>query len=161
MTSFAPDRGNIIYIPTAEKISYVESNYDALIEAIGYYESHNTDIIVNEKEQAYGRLQIRQCRVEHYNRLTGKSYTLKDMFDFKKSREVFLYFAEGKTYEQAAKSWNGSGPRTITYWDNITSILNNKPYNMRQIHKPIVTAIDKVPTNHISFAPKSDYNGLV
>jgi hypothetical protein len=123
LISFAPAHMEF-YIPEGTAIQKLENNYDDLIEAISKYESNNNDSIVNPKEQAYGRLQIRQCRIDHYNRLTGKNYTLKDMFDFSKAREVFLYFAEGKTFESAAKSWNGSGPMTISYWECIKNLLH-------------------------------------
>jgi hypothetical protein len=132
LVSFAPDL-NIIYIPESVSYSAMKvSNYDSLINAISLYESGNCDTIVNrrfvpgsktEREMATGRLQIRPCRVKHYNELTGKNYTVNDMCDFRKAREVFLYFAKGKTYEQAAKSWNGSGPLTITYWEKIKALI--------------------------------------
>jgi hypothetical protein len=124
LVSFAPSTLPYFYIPKGAKITIPNNNYNVLIEAIGEYESGNRDTIINQKEQAYGRLQIRQCRVDHYNRLTGKNYTLKDMFDFSKAREVFLYFAEGKIYEHAAKDWNGSGPLTITYWECVKNLLH-------------------------------------
>lgn len=101
----------------------IKTNYNELIAAISKYESNNIDSAYNAHENACGRLQIRQCRVEHYNRLTGRNYTLKDMFNFDKAKEVFLYFAQGKTLEQAAKQWNGSGPMTIHYWEHVKSLL--------------------------------------
>jgi hypothetical protein len=131
LVSFAPDI-KVTYISKSEPIVVTElSNYDSLINAISKYESNNNDTIVNrrfipgtsEREMATGRLQIRSCRVEHYNKLTGKNYTLNDMCDFRKAREVFLYFAKGKTYEQAAKSWNGSGPLTVIYWEKIKALI--------------------------------------
>jgi hypothetical protein len=120
---YAPN-DKYLYLATGTPIIDTRSNYDALIDAIGKFESGNNDNAVNVHEEAYGRLQIRQCRVEHYNQLTGKNYTLTDMFDFSKAREVFLYFAKGKTLEQAAKNWNGSGPLTITYWEAVKSLIS-------------------------------------
>ena len=129
LLSYAPSTNEIIIlagekIVSTNTIVHTKNNYDTLIAAISKYESNNVDSAINQKEQAYGRLQIRQCRVDHYNTLTGKNYTLKDMFDFSKAREVFLYFAEGKTYEHAAKDWNGSGALTITYWECIKNLLH-------------------------------------
>lgn len=127
LLAFAPANGEMA-IATAPIIKIKEapvifrSNYDNLIIAIARYESNGIDSIINQKEQAYGRLQIRQCRVDAYNRVTGKSYKLEDMFNFNIAREVFLYYAKGKTYEQAAKDWNGSGPLTITYWAKVKAI---------------------------------------
>ena len=120
--SFAPNAPVIINIPKAVEIN-TASIYEPLIEAISVIESSRNDSAYNKLENAVGRLQIRQCRIEHFNNLTGKNYTLSDMYDFKKAREVFLYFAEGKSFEQAAKNWNGSGPLTIKYWEKVSAIL--------------------------------------
>jgi hypothetical protein len=119
---FAPS-SNTAFILMSEPVKTITIQYDLLIEAISWHESKNQDSAINVKEMALGRLQIRKCRIEHYNRLTGKNYTHEDMYNFRKAKEVFLYFAKGKTYEQAAKSWNGSGPMTEIYWNKIKSIL--------------------------------------
>ena len=123
LISYAPSTNCIYIAPGARIENPIDYSYDRLIEAVSRYESNNIDSAYNEKEGAVGRLQIRLCRIEHYNRLTGKNYTHEDMYDFKKAREVFLYFAKGKTYEQAAKNWNGSGPMTITYWEKVKSLI--------------------------------------
>jgi hypothetical protein len=104
-------------------VATIPNVYDPLIEAISIYESNKQDSALNVKENAIGRLQIRECRIKHYNQLTGKNYAHEDMYDFRKAREVFLYFAKGKTYEQAAKSWNGSGPMTIQYWEKVKKLI--------------------------------------
>lgn len=128
MILFAPNLDKLIYIPKSEPITYLDSNYDSLIEAVGWFEAHNIDSAYNPKEDAYGRLQIRRSsgRVEHFNLATGNNYTYEDMYDYKKAREVFLHYAEGKSYEQAAKDWNGSGIMTVVYWMNIKNILEGK-----------------------------------
>jgi hypothetical protein len=108
------------------------ASYEPLIKAIFRYESHNDTLAYNPHEEAYGGLQIRPCRLKHFNKLTGSNYTLTDMYDFNKAKEVFLYFAthngngklvKGKSYEQVAKNWNGSGPLTIKYWDEIQPLI--------------------------------------
>jgi hypothetical protein len=123
------------------------ASYEPLIKAIHLYETGGCDTLINIKEQAYGGLQIRQCRLDHYNKLTGMNYTLKDMFDFTKAKEVFLYFAthnnlglpcRGKSYEQVAKNWNGSGPLTESYWASIQDILNPNLKLIRQKQALIV-----------------------
>lgn len=119
---FAPS-SNTAFVQMSGPVATIPSLYEPLIEAISIVESNKKDCAINVKEMAVGRLQIRQIRVDHYNRLTGRNYELKDMHDFKKAKEVFLYFANGKTYEQAAKSWNGSGPMTITYWEKVKNYL--------------------------------------
>jgi len=55
------------------------------------------------------------------------------MYDFDKAKEVFLYFTDHdwrgnqisqKSFEKAAKDWNGKGPKTIDYWNKVSAILN-------------------------------------
>jgi hypothetical protein len=124
-----------IYIATSSPIInkpiYI-STYEPLIKAIFKYESHNDTLAYNPNEEAYGGLQIRPCRLNHFNKLTGLNYTLIDMYNFDKAKEVFLYFAthngrgrlvKNKSYEQVAKNWNGSGIMTIKYWDAIQPLI--------------------------------------
>jgi len=90
----------------------VETKYDTL--------AYNTE------EEATGYFQIRPVRLKEYNRLTGSSYTIKDMFNYKKSEKVFLYFADRigpYDFEQIARSWNGSGSMTTSYWNRIRALL--------------------------------------
>lgn len=124
-----------IYIPTSSPIinkPIYTASYEPLIRAIFRYESHNDTLAYNPNEEAYGGLQIRPCRLNHFNKLTGLNYTLIDMYDFNKAKEVFLYFAthngsgkpvKGKSYEQVARNWNGSGKLTEIYWNNIQHLL--------------------------------------
>lgn len=109
----------VVYIERSEPINY----YDPLIKAIVDYESKGDVFAFNFLEQAAGPMQIRPCRIDHYNKLTGSNYTLSDCFDMKLSRKVFLRFTNGKDWEHAAKNWNGSGPMTINYWKQIKKRL--------------------------------------
>jgi hypothetical protein len=93
--------------------------YDPLIRAITNYESKGDIYSFNFKEQAAGPMQIRPCRIAHYNQLEGTHYNTGDCFNYELSRKIFLRFARGKTWEKAAKNWNGSGVQTIAYWDSI------------------------------------------
>jgi hypothetical protein len=121
-----------VYIEASKpivRIPKIVVNYNALIDAIYQYESGrnpNAYHMERDGQPSIGGLQIRQCRVDHYNRLTGKNYTLNDMYDLNKAIEVFRYFTNHngqgkliayKSYEQAAKDWNGGGSMTITYWE--------------------------------------------
>ena len=110
---------NVLYIERPPQISY----YEPLIVAVTWVESRGYELALNVKEQAVGPMQIRQCRIDHYNQLTKSNYKLEDCFDFELSRKVFLYFAQGKTYERAARSWNGSGPMTKVYWNRVKKQL--------------------------------------
>lgn len=124
LLSYAPTYPQC-YIAKNEAIVDLKNCYDSVINAIGWFEALDNDSAYNQKEDAYGRLQIRRSsrRVEHFNLATGKNYTYEDMHDFKKAREVFLYYAQGKTQEQAAKDWNGSGIMTVVYWMNIENVM--------------------------------------
>lgn len=97
--------------------------YDPLIKAIVWVEVKEGKDLHNEIEDAVGYFQIRPIRVEDYNKLTGSNYKLEDFYDYELSRKMFLYYAAGKSFEQAAKNWNGSGPKTIEYWKLVKSRL--------------------------------------
>jgi hypothetical protein len=121
---FSPARApgyRVMYLIRAEKINY----YDPLIKAVCFIESRNGKYLnsFDKKEKAVGWFQIRQCRVDAYNELRGTNYKLQDFYDYNLSKEMFLYYAHGKSYEKAAKDWNGSGPMTINYWNQIKSLL--------------------------------------
>jgi hypothetical protein len=100
--------------------------YRNLIRAIGIVETKNDTMAYNPVEKAAGYFQIRPIRLEEYNRRTGSSYTLNDMFNYKISEKIFLYFADligPYDLEQIAKRWNGSGHLTISYWNRIKEYL--------------------------------------
>lgn len=111
-----------------EKVLYIEERnainyYDPLIVAITWVESKHGLYIWNPEEEAVGQFQIRPIRVNDYNRRTNSNYKLEDFYDYELSKKMFLYFAAGKTYEQAAKDWNGSGKMTIEYWKKVKNEL--------------------------------------
>lgn len=98
--------------------------YQQLLEAMIQVESNGNLLAYNAEEQAIGCLQIRQCRVEHFNQLSGKNYTLNDMYDYNKSVEVFTLFAYRlQDKELIARRWNGSGPMTDMYWNKVQRYL--------------------------------------
>jgi hypothetical protein len=111
------DRAAYIFEPT------IISPYEALIKAVVAVESSGGRFVYNAKENAVGAFQIRQIRVNSYNRLRGTNYELIDFYDYELSKEMFLFYAEGKTFEQASRDWNGSGPKTTTYWSKIKKYL--------------------------------------
>jgi hypothetical protein len=100
------------------------SFYDRLIKAIVMIESSGGKQLYNKKEGAVGAFQIRQIRLDHYNQQNATFYKLSDCFDYQLSKKVFLYYAHGKSYEKAAKTWNGSGSATIVYWNKVKNQLN-------------------------------------
>ena len=100
--------------------------FNRLMYAIGMVETKGNTQAYNEFEHAAGIFQIRQVRIDDYNRLTGHNYTLYDMFNYENSQKVFLYFASTigpYDFERIAKAWNGSGPKTELYWKRIKEYL--------------------------------------
>jgi hypothetical protein len=97
-----------------------------LMYATGMVETKGNAEAYNLFENAVGIFQIRQVRVDEYNRRTGSNYKLADMFDYSVSEKVFLFFASDigpYHFERIAKSWNGSGPKTEAYWKRIRGYL--------------------------------------
>ncbi|MDP4224177.1 MAG: hypothetical protein Q8868_12775 [Bacteroidota bacterium] len=100
--------------------------FNSLMYAVGMVETMGNSFAYNEFEDAVGIFQIRQVRVDDYNRRTGCNLKLEDMFDDKVSEKVFLYFATligPYQIEKIARAWNGSGPMTDFYWSRIKSYL--------------------------------------
>jgi hypothetical protein len=97
-----------------------------LMYATGMVETMGNTFAYNEQENAAGIFQIRQVRLDDYNRRTGSNYILADMFDQELSEKVFLYFASiagPYNFERIAKAWNGSGPMTENYWKRLKKYL--------------------------------------
>mgnify|MGYP001220262964 FL=1 len=117
-----------LYAPFVEKqILYIEQPeciqpFEDLWKAVCMVESTNNPLAINKEEQAYGIAQIRQCRIDHFNQLTGKNYTLQDCLNPVIAKEVFLRFAK-LDLEKTAKKWNGSGPMTEIYWNKVKKYL--------------------------------------
>lgn len=100
--------------------------YDRLIQAVVKVESKGDTLAFNLKEEAYGAFQIRPIRLLDYYQRTGKKYILADCFNFKISKEIFLYYANESDYadfETIARSWNGSGNMTYAYWEKVKALL--------------------------------------
>ena len=75
---------------------------------------------------AYGISQIRQGKLDDFNRETGKHYTLEDCLDPDVSKEIYMHFAVKYgpyQIEKLARRWNGSGPMTDEYWKKIKKEL--------------------------------------
>lgn len=113
----APNRAEC-YILVSEPVK----PYEALIKAVVMVESGGDNYAYNRREGAYGAFQIRAIRLRDYAKRTGKVYTLKDCFDYKISKSIFLYYCKGD-YESIAKQWNGSGRKTEIYWNKIQKLL--------------------------------------
>jgi hypothetical protein len=100
--------------------------FSDLMYATAMVETMGNTLAYNEFENAVGIFQIRQVRIDEYNRRTGGNYSLRDMYDPLLSEKVFLYFASRHgpyNLEKIAKGWNGSGPMTELYWKRIKEYL--------------------------------------
>jgi hypothetical protein len=100
--------------------------FTKLIQAVGMVETGFDTLAYNAVEEATGYFQIRPIRVMDYNQRTGNNYTLNDMYNYEIAEKVFLYYASiigPGNFEKIAKSWNGSGPMTIHYWERVKKYL--------------------------------------
>ena len=100
--------------------------YNKLIHAIGMIETRHDTLAYNPIEKAVGYFQIRPIRLLDYNSRTGHHYSMKDLYNYKISKKIFLYYASEigpYRFEEIAKRWNGSGKQTALYWENVKSQL--------------------------------------
>ena len=117
----APDRKTLV----VTDFSPVEP-FRELVYAVGMVEGMGDTLAYNEFEGAAGYFQIRQIRLDDFNKRTGSNLKLDDMFNYEKAERVFLYYASRigpYNFEKIAKNWNGSGARTIEYWDKVKKYL--------------------------------------
>jgi hypothetical protein len=119
---FAPERDGIVI----RRDPPVEP-FKNLVHAIGMVETQFDTLAYNPLEEAAGYFQIRPIRLMDYNIRTGHSYTMNDLFNYKISEKIFLYYASDigpYDLERIAKAWNGSGESTILYWAQVSKFLN-------------------------------------
>jgi len=119
--AMAPSRASLV-IPA----SGPEQPYRRLIHAIGIVETKCDTLSYNPVEEATGYFQIRPIRLQDYNKRTGSRYTMKDLFNYNISEKIFLYYArQAGPYdlEKIARRWNGSGKKTIHYWNRVKKYL--------------------------------------
>ena len=98
--------------------------YLNLYNASCFVESSHRAKVINEKEQAYGIVQIRIGKLTDYNNETGNHYTLQDCLNPYISKKIWMHFAakyDHRDYERIAKAWNRS--RTDKYWNKIKAEL--------------------------------------
>lgn len=119
--TFAPESNSLVILKSAP----IEP-YKKLIYAIGMVETKCDTLAYNPVEEAVGYFQIRPIRLRDYNKRTGNRYKMKDLFNYEISEKIFLYYASQigpYDFERIARKWNGSGPRTIHYWNRIKKYL--------------------------------------
>jgi hypothetical protein len=116
--------------PCVKSLTVFESDpiepYKKLAFAVGMIETKGDTLAYNPLERAVGIYQIRPIRLIEYNRRTGSNYSREDLFNYKISEKIFLYFADRigpYNTEQIARRWNGSGHLTNNYWNRIKHYL--------------------------------------
>jgi hypothetical protein len=118
---FAPTCGSFDLVRIAP-----EEPFKDLIHAVGMVETQYDTLAYNPLEGAVGYFQIRPIRLEDYNARTGSTYSMNDLFNYKISEKIFLYYAAEigpYNFERIAKTWNGSGKGTIQYWEQVKRFL--------------------------------------
>jgi hypothetical protein len=96
--------------------------YIPLLEAVSVVESNQNAFAVNEEEQAYGMYQIRQCKLDDYNKANETTYILTDLFNETISENIFFWHCNQYSpydFETIARTWNGSGEMTTVYWKKV------------------------------------------
>jgi hypothetical protein len=118
------------FAPTSEALIIIDSPpvepYKRLIYAIGMVETKFDTLAYNPVENAVGYFQIRPIRLLDYNIRTGNNYSREDLYDYKVSEKIFLYYASEigpYDYERIARNWNGSGKNTYLYWKQVKKYL--------------------------------------
>lgn len=99
--------------------------YERLWEAMCFVESSFNPFAVNEAEQAYGLVQIRQIKLDWYFEQTGKLYTLEDCFNEEVAKEIWNYhMSRYPNAEIGSRAWNGRYDLTHEYWNKVQNYLN-------------------------------------
>ena len=118
ITLFAPSNQHWLTIEQVKPIN----PYIPLVQAMSVVESNQNMFAINEEEQAYGILQIRQCKLDDYNKARGTEFVLVDLFDAKLSESIFHWHCGQFSlhdFETIARAWNGSGEMTKVYWNKV------------------------------------------
>lgn len=121
----APSRESLT-IPISKPVE----PFTRLINAIGKVETNHDTLAYNPVEKAVGYFQIRPIRLKDYNIKTGNLYKMKDLYDYRISEKIFLFYATNigpYDFEKIAKNWNGSGRMTIHYWNEVKKNLPSIP----------------------------------
>ena len=116
----APSVNSVAIFRTKGINPYVE-----IYNAVSIVESGKTDYKINFKEGAFGRVQIRSCKLHNFNKATGKNYQLRDCFNESVSREIFMWhiFRYGMNTEIAIKKWNGKGIKAERYLKRVKELI--------------------------------------
>ena len=116
--------------PSGQSIAIIKNDpfnpYLRLLQAIEIVESNGDSTAFNKSTKATGILQVTPILLKDYNRRTEKHYKLKDCYDPKIGRIIFLFYcmkSPGIDFEKISKCWNGKGKQTEKYWRRVKSNL--------------------------------------
>lgn len=119
-----------LFAPASESLIVVRSShiepFKSLIQAIGMVETQYDTLAYNPIEEAVGYFQIRPIRLIDYNNRTGSTHSMNDLYNYKISEKIFLYYASNigpYNFERIARNWNGSGESTLKYWERVKKLL--------------------------------------
>lgn len=104
--------------------------YEAIIKAVVTVESKGDTFAYNPVEGAVGAFQVRQIKLDEYNRLTGEMLKLSDCYKYETSKRIFLYFASQIDYRDVKSiciKWNGKSTHN-KYYKKVKAEL----WNMQQ-----------------------------
>lgn len=100
-----------------------------VIEAIEIVESNGNPNAINESENAFGALQIREIMIDDYNRITNQNFphdiAYNRAFAYIVAQEIFSHYMKGienPTAKHLAFIWNGGG----SAWKRVDNPKNDK-----------------------------------
>jgi hypothetical protein len=100
-----------------------------VIEAIEIVESNGNPNAINESENAFGALQIREIMIDDYNRITNQNFphdiAYNRAFAWLVAREIFYHYMQGienPTAKHLAFIWNGGG----SAWKRVDNPKNDQ-----------------------------------
>ena len=95
-----------VYIPEVEAIM----PFEALFHATCAVESDFNPYAIGDKhlkKHSFGIVQIRESRLNDYNKKNGMHYRVKDLFNPEISKKIFMYYCQTPDLEVVARTWNG------------------------------------------------------
>jgi hypothetical protein len=92
--------------------------YEAFWLAVVAVESKGDALAYNPKEQSTGICQIRPVRLKDYNKRTGNKLILKDCYDYKTSKTIFMSYMikyRPDDIKGMCRCWNGKSKHNKYY----------------------------------------------
>jgi hypothetical protein len=103
--------------------------FENAFKAVCLVESNGNPQAYNHAEKATGIAQIRQVKLDDYNRHTGSSIKLEDCYCPEVSRQVFMWHMaqyDPANIDMAIRRWNGSGTATHEYLKKVKNVMKTE-----------------------------------